>query len=71
MGLRTDGWDDAKWSVFTLILVKIGVIGAIKKPRQAWRIAVALGNSILIYALAIPYACRTIPTNVFLECIEK
>lgn len=34
-------------------------------------LAVALGNSILIYALAIPYACRTIPTNVFLECIEK
>lgn len=41
MGLRTDGWDDAKWSVFTLILVKIGVIGAIKKPRQAWGLAVA------------------------------
>lgn len=32
MGLRTDGWDDAKWSVFTLILVKIGANGAKKKP---------------------------------------
>ena len=41
-GWKTDGWDDAKWSVFTLILVKIGEVWAIKKPRQAWGLAVAL-----------------------------
>lgn len=63
--------EGVKRGMDTLIFEKIGVNRAIKKPRQAWRIAVALGNSILIYALAIPYACRTIPTNVFLECIEK
>jgi len=34
------GWEGAKRRVFTLILVKIGVDGAIKKPQQAWWLAV-------------------------------
>ena len=35
------GGEGAKRSVFTLILVKIGEVWAIKKPRQARGLAVA------------------------------
>ena len=34
------GWERTKRKAFTLILVKIGVDGVIKKPRQAWGLAV-------------------------------
>ena len=44
MGLVLVGWKRVKRRVFTLLLVKIGVNGAIKKPRQAWGLAVAITN---------------------------
>ena len=48
VGEELEGWGDAKRKVFTLILVKIGVNGAIKKPRQAPTLAVAIYNCYML-----------------------
>lgn len=48
VGEELEDWGDAKRKVFTLILVKIGVNGAIKKPRQAWELAVAIYNCYML-----------------------